>query len=104
MGYIGAGIRFHPLIEAGCRLGPCGAVCDVDAVQRGRGIQSARLQHYKRDEIKGLIEKLGGRAAGSVSKKTDFVVAGDKAGSKLAKAQKLQVPVLSETEFLAMLD
>ncbi|TWT82541.1 DNA ligase [Planctomycetes bacterium CA13] len=67
-------------------------------------VVTGTLAHYKRDEIKALIEKLGGRAASSVSKSTDFVVAGDKAGSKLAKAEKLGVKVLSEDEFKAMVD
>ncbi len=62
------------------------------------------LQHFKRDEIKGLIEKLGGRAASSVSKKTDFVVAGEKAGSKLARAQELGVRVMTEDEFKVLVE
>jgi DNA ligase (NAD+) len=57
------------------------------------------LAKYTRDEINGLIERAGGRAASSVSKKTDYVVAGEKAGSKLDKAQKLGVPVISEADF-----
>jgi DNA ligase (NAD+) len=67
-------------------------------------VVTGTLQHYTRDEISQLIESLGGRAASSVSKKTDYVVAGEKAGSKLAKAQKLGVPVLTEDEFRALID
>ena len=52
-----------------------------------------------RKEIEALIERMGGKAAGSVSKKTDYVLAGENAGSKLEKAQALGVPVLNETEF-----
>lgn len=47
-GFIGCGIRFHNLVPAACEFGPAAALADVDAVQRGRGVQSARLEHYKR--------------------------------------------------------
>ena len=57
------------------------------------------LEKYQREEIEELITQLGGRAASSVSKKTDYVVAGEKAGSKLDKAEKLGVKVLDETAF-----
>ncbi|MFK8115358.1 MAG: NAD-dependent DNA ligase LigA [Rubripirellula sp.] len=67
-------------------------------------VVTGTLSHYKRDEIKALITKLGGRAAGSVSKKTDFLVAGEKAGSKLTKAQELGVQVLTEGEFKSLVD
>jgi DNA ligase (NAD+) len=66
-------------------------------------VVTGTLVKYKRDEIEGLITRHGGRAASSVSKKTDFVVAGENAGSKLAKAQELGVRVLSEQEFEDML-
>jgi DNA ligase (NAD+) len=57
------------------------------------------LQRYSREEVEGLIKKLGGKATGSVSKKTDYVVAGEKAGSKLEKARELGVAVLTESQF-----
>ena len=58
---------------------------------------------FDRTEIETLIKDLGGKASGSVSKKTDYVVAGDKAGSKLDKAKELGVTVLNEDEFKALI-
>jgi len=66
-------------------------------------VVTGTLSKYTRDEIKELIVGHGGRAASSVSKKTDYVVAGEKAGSKLAKAQQLAIPVLSEEQFEELL-
>lgn len=63
-------------------------------------VVTGTLEKMGRTEIEELIQKLGGRASGSVSKKTSFVVAGESAGSKLDKAKELGVPVLSEAEFL----
>ena len=60
------------------------------------------LPTLSRKEAQELIEKHGGKAAGSVSKKTDFVVAGEDAGSKLTKAQELGIPVIDEAALLAM--
>ncbi|MFL5329259.1 MAG: NAD-dependent DNA ligase LigA [Gemmataceae bacterium] len=62
-------------------------------------VVTGTLEKYSREEIEGLIKQHGGKPAGSVSKKTDYLVAGDKAGSKLEKAKQLGVPVLSEAEF-----
>lgn len=62
-------------------------------------VVTGTLQKYKRDEIKELIERHGGRAASSVSKSTDYLVAGEKSGSKLDKARQLGVKVLSEEDF-----
>jgi DNA ligase (NAD+) len=55
-----------------------------------------------REEATAKIEALGGKVAGCVSKKTDYVLAGAEAGSKLAKAQKLGVKMVDEVEFLKM--
>ena len=57
------------------------------------------LPSYKRTEAAAIIEELGGKVSGSVSKKTDFVLAGDEAGSKLTKAQTLGITVIDEAEF-----
>ncbi len=62
-------------------------------------VVTGTLKNYKRDEIEDLIKEQGGKAGGSVSKKTDYLVAGEEAGSKLAKAKELGVPVLTEDEF-----
>jgi DNA ligase (NAD+) len=62
-------------------------------------VVTGTLTKYSRDEIEDLIRQHGGRAASSVSKKTDYLVAGEKAGSKLDKAQDLGVMVIDEAEF-----
>ncbi len=62
------------------------------------------LEKYKRDEAKAIIESFGGKASGSVSKKTDYVLAGEAAGSKLDKANELGVTVISEDEFDNMIN
>ncbi len=67
-------------------------------------VVTGTLQQFKRDEIKRLIEDRGGRASSSISKNTDFLVAGEKAGSKLRKARELGVKVLSEDEFQELLE
>lgn len=65
-------------------------------------VLTGTLPTLKRNEAKAIIEKFGGKASGSVSKKTDYVLAGEEAGSKLTKAQDLGIKIISEQEFLDM--
>ena len=67
-------------------------------------VLTGTLTRFDRKTAQGLIEERGGKAAGSVSKKTTYVVAGEAAGSKLKKAQELNIPVLTEDEFANMLE
>ncbi len=67
-------------------------------------VLTGTLPTLKRSEAQAMIENYGGKVSGSVSKKTDFVVAGEEAGSKLEKANALGVPVLTEEELLEMLE
>lgn len=67
-------------------------------------VATGSLSLYTRKEINDLIESLGGKASGSVSKKTSYVIAGENAGSKLQKAQELGIPVLTEAEFKEMIE
>jgi len=67
-------------------------------------VLTGALERFTRDEASARIEEFGGKAAGSVSKKTTYVVAGENAGSKLKKANELGIPVLTEDEFAKMLE
>jgi DNA ligase (NAD+) len=66
-------------------------------------VLTGKLEQFTRDDAAHLIEQRGGRVASSVSKKTDYVVAGTDAGSKLTKAESLGVKVLNEDEFRELL-
>jgi DNA ligase (NAD+) len=63
---------------------------------------TGKLEQFNRDAAREMVESHGGQTANSLSKKTDYLVAGPGAGSKLAKAEKLDVKVITESEFLAM--
>ena len=67
-------------------------------------VLTGTLDRFTRAEATKMIEDRGGKAAGSVSKKTTYVVAGEAAGSKLRKAQELGIPVLTQEEFLALME
>ncbi len=66
-------------------------------------VLTGTLPDMTRDEAKAIIERYGGKASGSVSKKTTYVLAGEEAGSKLTKAHELGIPVISEEDFRKML-
>jgi len=96
------------LKELGLNLGS-EADAAAAAARQTQGLLSGKtlvvtgtLNRFKRDEIHAMIQKHGGRHAGSVSKNTDYLVAGAEAGSKLAKAESLGVKVLTEDEFLTL--
>ena len=62
-------------------------------------VLTGSLEKYSRNEAADIIEKFGGKTSGSVSKKTDYVLAGEEAGSKLAKAEKLGITIINENQF-----
>ena len=88
-----AGITW-PLLEA-ARAQP---------LQGNTYVLTGTLATLTRNDAKARLQALGAKVAGSVSAKTSAVVAGEKAGSKLAKAEKLNVPVLSEEDLIQLLE
>jgi DNA ligase (NAD+) len=95
---------FDGLAEAGVKLDSARAPrVEVAAIAGKSFVLTGTLPTLKRDEASDRIKAAGGKIAGSVSKKTDFVVAGEEAGSKLEKAQELGVTVIDEAELLRML-
>ena len=65
-------------------------------------VLTGTLEKYTRNEASDIIERFGGKTSSSVSKKTDYVIAGEDAGSKLVKAQQLGVKILSDEKFESM--
>ena len=66
-------------------------------------VLTGTLPSYSRSEAAAVIESFGGKTSSSVSKKTDYVLAGEEAGSKLDKANALGIPVIDEEEFRQMI-
>lgn len=66
-------------------------------------VATGKLMNYTRDGIQTRLLQLGAKPASSVSKTTDYLIVGEKAGSKLAKAQQLGIPTLTEQQFESML-
>lgn len=82
------------------------AIEDENADNRFEGktfVLTGSLEKYIRQEASDIIEKFGGKVSGSVSKKTSYVLAGEEAGSKLTKAQKLEIAIISEEQFEKMI-
>ncbi len=91
------------LKEAGVNMSAEDAEVLESSISGKTVVVTGTLPTLGRKEAQELIEKYGGKAAGSVSKKTDYVLAGEAAGSKLTKAQELGIPVLTEEEFKTLL-
>jgi DNA ligase (NAD+) len=66
-------------------------------------VVTGSLSQMNRDEVKERLIQLGAKVSGSVSKKTDCLIAGEKAGSKLAKAQSLDIPIMDESQLMTFL-
>ncbi|MFN7767289.1 MAG: BRCT domain-containing protein, partial [Planctomycetaceae bacterium] len=92
------GLNFGTPVERRESAGSGGRLAGKTVVVTGS------LVRFTREQINEWIHNHGGKPAGSVSKKTDYVVAGEKAGSKLEKAQALGIPVLTEDQFFELLD
>jgi DNA ligase (NAD+) len=93
------------LRQAGIQLkGEVAPVAQVETAITGKTfVITGTLPTLKRDEAQALIQKAGGKVTDSVSKKTDYLVAGEKAGSKLEKAQTLGITILSESDLLGLI-
>jgi DNA ligase (NAD+) len=96
------------LVDAGVtaeRPEPGSVTADSEGPLAGKTlVVTGTLPGFSREEAEAAIRAAGGKASGSVSAKTDYLVAGEKAGSKLAKAESLGVPVLDEEGFRALLE
>ena len=92
----------HRLREAGVNFDSNRVISDTRFAGKVFVLTGA-LSKFTREEASEKIELLGGKVSGSVSKKTSFVVVGENAGSKERKARELNIPILSEDDFLDMI-
>jgi DNA ligase (NAD+) len=88
----------------GVKIAPQSTTPKAEELQGKTFVFTGTLETLTRPKAKGLVEKFGGRASGSVSSKTDFLIAGPGAGSKLKKAEELGIKTLTEQEFLKMIE
>ncbi|HNM13536.1 MAG TPA: NAD-dependent DNA ligase LigA, partial [bacterium] len=92
------------LTQAGVQTMYISSAVELPPIFSGKTfVLTGTLPSLDRNDAKKMIEDRGGKISGSVSKKTDYVLAGAEAGSKLDKAKELNVPVIDETEFLKMI-
>ncbi len=96
-------IEINRLRNAGLNFNCLTTVTENEKVSGKTFVLTGTLPTLGRKEATELIEQAGGKVSGSVSKKTDYVVAGDEAGSKLTKAQNLGIPILNEDELKSLL-
>jgi DNA ligase (NAD+) len=96
-------IRSSEALENLLRLTPADAVVEAGPLDGQTVVLTGTLSAMTRDDAKARLEALGAKTAGSVSKKTSFVVAGEEAGSKLAKAQELGIDIWDEAKLLSFL-
>ena len=91
------------LKEAGVNMNSLEEESEDNRFEGKTFVLTGSLEDFTRSEASEIIERLGGKTSGTVSKKTDYVLAGEDAGSKLTKAQNLGITVISETEFKEMI-
>ncbi len=98
-------VNKHETYELMAVIEPIASKLEItESIFTGKTVVLTGSMSQSRDEIKGMLEKLGAKVSGSVSKKTDFVIFGEEAGSKLDKAIELGVKTLSESELNGMIE
>ena len=102
--HVGHRAAIDDVLAAGVRPEPPAPKQGPGTLEGKTIVVTGTLRHFTRQQVQQAIEAMGGKATSSVSKKTDFLLAGEDPGSKLAKARRLGVAVLDEKQFLEMID